>query len=926
MVFPQTDLPLHVEIQVGSTWTELAATGRKHIRSQNGVQIQRGQTSEGGSVEVSQCAFTIDNRTGRYSPRNPSGPDYGLIGRNTPVRVSVDALTSYLSIDQPTGGTVGTAYVATPDAAALDITGDLDIRFDAYLTSWREVMELVSKWVTTGNQKSYRVFLSASGQISLVTSSDGSTESVFSSIPIPVTQGRIAVRVTIDVNDGAGGKVVTFYTAPTINGSWALLSQVTSVGTTSVFSGTGPLRLLDNPDGSGGSVIRGKVYAAQVYNGIGGTLVANPDFTAQSHGATSFADSTGKTWTLVGGVSLIDRDLRFNGEISAWPVGWDMSGRNVYTPIQAAGLMRRLSQGASPLRSALFRSLTASAALGYWPVEDGTGSSQIADGTDGTLGIAGPMIVSGTPNFAANNDFPGSDALAEFNGSSWSARLLNHVNTGYVQVQFSAKIGAGSVNGAVIARLYVRGTGYRWDLLYTTGGGLNLKVYDTDGALIVDTGAVAFAVDDKLFRYSLELTQSGSNVAYKVATLEVGSGLANATSGTVNLVTIGSGSRLVMNATSNLTDSVAGHITYGTANVDIYAFISQFNGFLGERSGRRFQRLCREEDIDVTLIGAMDETSTMGVQRPLPLLDLLAECATVDKGIMFEPREVLGLGFRSGESLLSQSVNLSVPYTSLDDLYPIEDDANLRNDVTVTRPSGSSARAVLGSGALSYLPPPNGVGRYDTQFEVNVESDQQLAGQAGWRLHVGTVDEARYPTIQIGRENPRIVGSATISGQLEALEIGDRIEVTSPPAWLPPETIGQIVVGWSEDLGTRTRITSLVCVPSAPYNVPRYALSTAAADPVTLGRYGSASTTLTGSQTTTSTSWSITVASPGRLWTTAAAQYPQDWMVDGERVRVTAMSGTSSPQTATVTRSVNGVVKAHSAGARINAFQPYYYY
>jgi hypothetical protein len=39
------------------------------------------------------------------------------------------------------------------------------------------------------------------------------------------------------------------------------------------------------------------------------------------------------------------------------------------------------------------------------------------------------------------------------------------------------------------------------------------------------------------------------------------------------------------------------------------------------------------------------------------------------------------------------------------------------------------------------------------------------------------------------------------------------------------------------------------------------------------------------------------------------------WLIDGELVQVTDVAGTTSPQTATVVRSLNGIVKSHSAGA-----------
>jgi hypothetical protein len=61
-------------------------------------------------------------------------------------------------------------------------------------------------------------------------------------------------------------------------------------------------------------------------------------------------------------------------------------------------------------------------------------------------------------------------------------------------------------------------------------------------------------------------------------------------------------------------------------------------------------------------------------------------------------------------------------------------------------------------------------------------------------------------------------------------------------------------------------------------------------------------------------------ASP--LWTTNAADFPFDINVAGERMTVTNISGSSSPQTFTITRSVNGVAKAQTAGTDVRLFFP----
>jgi hypothetical protein len=82
--------------------------------------------------------------------------------------------------------------------------------------------------------------------------------------------------------------------------------------------------------------------------------------------------------------------------------------------------------------------------------------------------------------------------------------------------------------------------------------------------------------------------------------------------------------------------------------------------------------------------------------------------------------------------------------------------------------------------------------------------------------------------------------------------------------------------------------------------------------------------TLASGVTTTATSFSVATAAGDPLWTTAVGDFPMSATVGGELVTVTAIAGASSPQTFTVTRSANGVVKAHSAGALVQVFPPLY--
>ena len=75
---------LTVEIFVNSAWTDITP----YVYYRDFVRISRGRPDETSQIQPQTCTMTINNRDGRFSPRNPSGPYYGQIGRNTPIRVS----------------------------------------------------------------------------------------------------------------------------------------------------------------------------------------------------------------------------------------------------------------------------------------------------------------------------------------------------------------------------------------------------------------------------------------------------------------------------------------------------------------------------------------------------------------------------------------------------------------------------------------------------------------------------------------------------------------------------------------------------------------------------------------------------------------------------------------------------------------------
>lgn len=221
----------------------------------------------------------------------------------------VTPIPAGLSLDGASGN-----YASTPDTAVLDIVGDIDLRVDATLDAWvagtpsGQEDYLLTKYHTTSGQRSYALLINAAGDLRLSWSTTGANVliAVATAVPVPDPKtGRLAVRATLDVDNGASGRTVTFYTAPGIGGPWTQLGNpVTTAGVTSIFSGTANL-VVGGINGGTSNLTPGFFHAAEVRSGINGTVVANPDFSAQADGATSFTDAAGRPWTVNGSAEIV---------------------------------------------------------------------------------------------------------------------------------------------------------------------------------------------------------------------------------------------------------------------------------------------------------------------------------------------------------------------------------------------------------------------------------------------------------------------------------------------------------------------------------------------------------------------------------------------------------------------------------------------
>ena len=875
------------ELNLSGTWTDVSS----YVFYEDGITITRGRSEWASTLEPSRASLTFDDRDGRFDPRNPVGAYYGSIGRNTPIRISANNGTPFLNL---LGGSSDNA--STPDAAALDITGDIDIRIELYMPDWDTgaLIDLAAKYETTGDQRSWALWLTASGTLNWRWTTAGTLASATdkestAAVTVPAS-GRMALRITHDVDNGAVGNTVTFYTSSSITGTWTQLgSAVVTAGTTSIFSSSAPVEVGNITDLTGSGPV-GRVQQFRILNGIAGTEVANPDFTAQTVGAASFADSAGRTWTMNGNTSISRKRIRFVGEVSSWPPRWDITTTDIRVPIEASGVSRRLGQGASPLESTLRRRIPTDAnILAYWPMEDGENATQAAS----PIVDVSPLTVSGL-TFAAVDTLPGSSPLPTLaSGAFFSGQVPTGSNAGwFVEMVYRLDTALpATVTTLFQVQVENAGSDVQKVIVRTSTAGIVITALDSTGATVATaTNSSADAITGftgQWNRLAIYAVDDGANTDITARWIPIESSTTytvdttySGDQGDVHTVTTGA-------VSVDYAGIAVGHLAVFNSGSSTI-FDSADHGFNGERATARIERLCGEEGISFIEAGTSTASELMGAQARDTLLDLLASCADADGGLLFEGREATSIAYRDRANLYNQDAAIALNYTAFD-LYgsvePVDDDQLVRNKITVTRSGGSSGTVEETTGALSTQAPPNGVGTYAEAATLSLYKDTQAQQIAGWRVHLGTVDELRLP--QISMHLARSVHTAADIAEALDADIGDRLTVSNPPTAAGPNTISQIVQGYTEKFDQFEHVITYNCTPQSPYQVGEVS-------DTTLGRADTAGSELTEALTTTETDVDVLTTS-GPLWVTTAnnpSEFPFDIAVGGERMTVT--SATSS--------------------------------
>jgi hypothetical protein len=933
------DQPVAVELFYAGDWND--HTGEVFTRDP--IALTRGR-APGADLAPGSASLSLDNRAGRWNPRNPASDLFGLIGRNTPVRISMrpghtsgDTSDASDDFSTPVADSWGIPDVGPAwheyGAGGTVLTSDFDVAGG-----------FGTHYVPTSNAyRACRLDLQIVDCVQAVTFKCAQATGASLEPANLMFRGQpdaSAVLARTEVTTG-NAVVCRIYAA-----DGTLLDSATVPSLTHAGTGT-PLRVkartvgrdvfmrVWNPAG-----VEPAVWHLQATDTTAGPV---PGFVGVRSGRTSGnTNGTDPQFSYDDYAVSVDDPL-FVGEVSSWTPRTSPGG-DAWTYLQAGGVLRRLSQGDDPLDSAARRAYIAagdeisSGPVAYWPGEDDEHALEAASLVAGVAPLrpvgtsqfqapvtGGALPPAGLPKFAAGPGPVGSNPLMSLTeGGRLDGQIPAHTTDSWeLHWTMTHETGAASASAGSEPLLFIsEGSAARW-LVDVTDTAVTVFVSDADDNTIDSFDVALNHYDGAPHEYSIIAEQDGGNV--------IGSLFVDGESLFGNAVVMaGETVGALRSVTVNPLEERGEHQATGLGHIALFTpfltpaegtFITNaVHGHPGETAGRRLERLCAEEGIAFSWSGDLDATVPLAAQRTQTLRAHLMEAERTDGGLLLEPAGFAGLHYRTREDLYHQAASLPLDFAAGDvapPLEPVVDELDVFNDVTAKRPDGATARAIQTAGPMNVNNPAvdaDGIGRYNTAIDVNPEDPSQLQDLAAWYLAQGTADEVRYPSITVDLDaTPGLAAAVSATGPGDVLTVAN----------LELETVTVMVSEVAQTIGPFRRVVTFAGAPAVPYGQ--------------IGVFDDAGSKFDSAYSTLSadfdagvdTSLSVAVEAGRTLWVTGsgAPQFPFNVRAAGVVLEVTAISGASSPQTFTVTAApVNGVpARTIPAGTQLRLAGPVRY-
>lgn len=386
------------------------------------------------------------------------------------------------------------------------------------------------------------------------------------------------------------------------------------------------------------------------------------------------------------GIAVGDEVLwRWAGEVSEWPMRWDLSDNDTWIDLTGNGLLRRFAQGDGAERSAIRRLVAAHRPLAYWPIVDGGTSTVSRPDVGPHEMVAIDLIVSAAGNLTVKRDHLdwGQGSLEPWLEDVAQTRtdrggIIGRIDWSDDATQaWSADMVRAGTGGTdrftVVTHTDPGGEGAQWRIrMDYSVPDIRVFVREFEGS---PEGAPAFTelavlteprfFGEEMRHMRLEVMASGaSSSAWRL--LVDGRTIGSGTAAGVEMRPPASAEYRwnYIDEAENMPDD-AGHVALG--HVTVWAGADELtvptasdvrralDGYQGERAGVRIERIAREEGITLQVVGDMEQTPPMGAQYAESPLEVMRDCERVDHGMLFEARDEVALVYRSHRSRYLQS-------------------------------------------------------------------------------------------------------------------------------------------------------------------------------------------------------------------------------------------------------------------------------
>ncbi len=585
---------------------------------------------------------------------------------------------------------------------------------------------------------------------------------------------------------------------------------------------------------------------------------------------------------------VIDGIVRVVGAIDSTEPDFTDAPEIVTLLVTCVGVWDGLARGQQkPLNSPIHRSTIPANPVEYWRLEEGAGSTTFRSALP-----AGPdCVLTGSLSFAADTELGGSlpnpvmgtDTLAQF-------PIRTHTFNGHWQVDwFMHMEGERAVDTTVMRVLCLDGPIYYWDFI--VGNNTHyVRAFDINGAVVFTSASFAtpsFMVTGWSHYRLMVHDIGGGTTEWRLVEFPVPTTTGAFFAGTYS----GSIGRPIMaqflsplyqaNPAATLEGMSYGHLAVYD-NYDFSAVDGSGSGYTGERAASRFARIGAEEGITIGLVGSVNDTVIMGPQPADTTLNILLECAIADSAIMYDTMTAQQLIFRTRLNMYTQAAQLQLSYSQShlsDPFYPVTggvSDTTILNNITAERPKGGTAQYVIPDNDYNHWTtqdPPLGVTNREGKITVNLDNDSLLNEAAAWAAHLASWKEKRFSQITVERHRAPVAAAVTAS-QLWALNIMTLIAVDTVGAsrWLPQNEARMLVESRTDKLAQFGHTVIFNTRPADPYEV---------------AQVNTSGSTLITAMTTSTTSIKVSTSS-GPPW--SEDDEPYHWQIDGEAMRVTAIT------------------------------------